>query len=54
MDNRSEQPERIPPFNPHSNCAGHVMSFLEAPLDSWEARDELIAILDVYYPEAKQ
>lgn len=32
----------IPSLNPHSNCQGHKMSFLEDPMDTKEDRDMML------------
>lgn len=44
----------LKPFNPHSNCVGHKMSFLEDPMDTKEDRDMMLKILDGYWPEEKE
>ncbi len=38
----------IPSFNPHTNCKGHGMSFLECEYTKQEERDLLVRIIDNY------
>lgn len=39
------------PFNPHQNCSGHKMSFLEDPMTTGTDRLMMLRILDNYFPQ---